>query len=397
MNGFEAIARATRVDERLYRRVRNALAVIILAGMAASGAGWAEDARQFAFSWLVSFSWFFTISMGALFFLMVQHLTGAGWSVATRRITENLAAAIPAAALLFLPVAFNLHSLYSWTDPAGDPVVQGKTAWLNGSAFLLRAAAYLAIWSVLAEKLRALSVMQDEEGGSIEAMRSAARWSAPGIVVAIVTVSLASFDWLMSLEPHWYSTIFGVYVYSGGALAAMGALALVLIALRRAGVLRNAVHAEHYHDIGKWIFALIVFWGYIAFSQYLLIWYANLPEETIWFRHRLTGSWKTVAAVLLFGHFIVPFLLLISRAAKRHLVVLGAAAAWILVMHYIDLYWIVMPVLHPAGVQPHWTDAAAFAATGGAFGMAVWTRMKREAAAPVGDLRLTESLEHHNA
>ncbi len=401
MNGeFERSADSLRVTGDLYGKVRNALALVAVLGVGASGAGWVLDPRQFAFSWLVSFSWFFSIAMGALFFLMLQHLTAAAWSVSTRRIIENIAAAIPVAALLFLPIAFNLHSLYEWTHAetvARDPILQGKSAWLNSGAFLFRAAVYIAIWSVLALKLRALSVLQDREGGSLTAMRAAARWSAPGVIVAIVTVSLASFDWLMSLEPHWYSTIFGVYVYSGGALAAVAALAVVLVALRRAGVLHSSVREDHYHDIGKWIFALIVFWAYIGFSQYMLIWYANLPEETFWFRNRTNGSWLAVASVLLFGHFIAPFLVLIARGPKRRLGVLAATAVWILAMHYVDLYWIAMPVLHPGGVQPHWMDLATFMAVAGAFGLAFWARMKRDAAAPVGDLRFEESLEHSNA
>lgn len=396
---FEYVAES-RIADSTYRKVRNVLASVTALGLAGSVAGYVVDHRQFAFSWLVSLAWAVTLSMGALFFVMVGHLTGASWSVATRRIKENLAAAIPAGALLFLPVAFSLHELYEWTHAevvAQDPLLQGKAPWLNEPAFLIRTAVYFAIWSLLALKLRSLSVRQDETGGSLALTKAAARWSAAGMILAMITVALASFDWLMSLEPHWYSTIFGVYVYAGGALAAMAALALILIALRKAGTLRTAVRMSHYHDIGKWIFALTVFWAYIAFSQYLLIWYANLPEETVWFQHRLTGSWQAVAAVLLFGNFVAPFLILISRAAKRRLGVLAIAAAWMLVMHYVDLYWIAMPVLHRAGASPHWMDAAAFLAIAGAFGLAFWTRTKNDAVAPVGDLRFTDSLEHANA
>jgi hypothetical protein len=386
-----------QVGERLYGRVRNAIAAVTLIGVAASAAGWAVDHRQFAFSWLVAFAWFFSIAMGALFFVMLQHLTGAAWSVVTRRISENLASAIPLGAVVFLPVAFSLHELYEWTHHTSDPVLMGKSAFLNERFFLIRAAVYFAVWSLFALKLRALSVEQDRTGPSLQATSAAARWSAPGTILAIVTVSLASFDWLMSLEPHWFSTIFGVYVYAGGALAAMAGLAAILIALRGAGVLRNAVNEEHYHDLGKWIFGLTMFWAYIAFSQYLLIWYANLPEETFWFRNRLQGSWRGVAAVLLFGHFIAPFLLLIGRAAKRRPGLLAAASVWMLAMHYVDLYWIAMPVLHKDGVALHWMDAAAFLAVAGAFALAFWLRMRRDAAAPVGDVRFEQSLEHSNA
>jgi hypothetical protein len=266
---------------------------------------------------------------------------------------------------------------------------------LNPQFFLIRVLVYFAIWSLWAVRLYRNSAAQDE-APSLARARSAERWSAPGMLVLTVTVALASFDWLMSLDPHWYSTIFGIYVYSGAALSFVAALALLLMFFRGAGVLRGSVTHEHYHDLGKWIFGLTVFWAYIAFSQYMLIWYANLPEETVWFRDRLTGSWRSVAAVLVLGHFIVPFLVLVSRAAKRRLGVLGAAAAWILLMHYTDLYWIAMPVFSPKGFAPSWIDFASLAAVGGTFGLVFWLRLARRAIAPVGDIRFERSLEFTN-
>lgn len=388
-----------RIGPGLRARVRNVLSALAVVSLVACGTAAVLDHRQFSFSWLVAFAYFVTLALGALFFVMIHHLTGAAWAVSSRRVAENIAASIPAGALLFLPVALGLHALYEWTHHqavANDPLLAGKQPWLNEGFFLARAGVYFVIWSLWALQLRSLSVKQDR-GGSLPLTRAAARWSAPGTILAMVTVSLASFDWLMSLEPHWYSTIFGVYVYSGGALASMAAVVLILLGLRRAGVLRYAVNREHYHDLGKWVFALTVFWAYIAFSQYLLIWYANLPEETFWFKPRLTGSWGAVAAVLLLGHFLVPFLLLLSRNAKRRLALLGATAAWVLLMHYVDLYWIAMPVLHRQGVQPHWMDLAALLGVGSVFGLAFWSWMGRDAAAPVGDLRFEESLELNHA
>ncbi len=216
------------------------------------------------------------------------------------------------------------------------------------------------------------------------------------MVLSFITIALASFDWLMSLDPHWYSTMFGVYVYSGAALAFSAALVLILLSLRRADVLRYSVNHEHYHDLGKWVFALTVFWAYIAFSQYMLIWYANLPEETIWFRSRLSGSWTAVAVLLVAGHFLVPFFVLLSRAAKRRLWLLGAACAWLLFMHYVDLYWLVMPVFTKQGVKPSWLDLATFLAAGSVFGLAFWWPMRRRALAPTGDIRFERALEFEN-
>jgi len=200
----------------------------------------------------------------------------------------------------------------------------------------------------------------------------------------------------MSLDPHWYSTIFGVYVLAGGGLAFFAALILVCLGLRRAGILREQVTLEHYHDLGKWLFALTVFWTYIAFSQYLLIWYANIPEETVWFKIRLAGSWRGFSAMLLFGHFIVPFAVLLPRASKRNLRVLGAAAVWMLAMHFVDVYWMIMPALHGNGSGFHWVDLAAPAAIGSALALVFWGRMRSAAIAPVGDPDFERALEFQN-
>ncbi|MGE5648184.1 MAG: hypothetical protein ACM336_20595 [Acidobacteriota bacterium] len=386
------------LPDGVHAKGRLALAALAAAGWAGSGLAWATGPTRFAASYLTGYAFFVTLVLGALFFVMLQHLTGAAWSVTMRRIAENVAWTVPAAAVLFLPIAFNLGRLYEWARPeavAHDPILQGKAAFLNPQFFLLRAAVYFAIWIFWAWKLHRNSAAHDE-APSLAAAHSSERWSAPGMLLLTVTVALAAFDWLMSLDPHWYSTMFGIYVYSGAALGFTAALTLMLLAFRRAGVLRYSVNHEHYHDLGKWIFGLTVFWAYIAFSQYMLIWYANLPEETVWFRDRLAGSWRAVAALLIVGHFLAPFLVLVSRAAKRRLSVLGAAAAWIVLMHYIDLYWIAMPVFSKHGATPSWIDLAALAAVGGTLGLVFWQRLRQHAIAPTGDIRFEKSLEFTN-
>lgn len=383
------------IDGRLWRRGRNALALIAAGGWVACAIAFRLDPARFHASYLVAYAFFVTLTLGALFFVMLQHLTGAAWSVTMRRMAENVMAAIPLGAVLFLPIAFGLPSLYEWARPeavAADPVLQGKAAFLNPQFFLLRTALYFALWTLWAWKLYRNSV----RGRGLQACQSSQRWSAPGMIMLTVTVALAGFDWLMSLDPHWYSTMFGVYVYSGAALAFIAALILILLAFRQAGVLRTSVNREHYHDLGKWLFALTVFWAYIAFSQYMLIWYANLPEETAWFRDRLVGSWRGVSLLLVVGHFLVPFFVLISRAAKRRLGLLGAAAAWVLFMQYTDLYWIAMPIFSKRGVTPHWIDLAALAAVGGSFALAFWSRLGAHPLAPVNDIRFEKALEFTN-
>jgi hypothetical protein len=385
---MEELFESYQLDERLWKKGRAGIAVVAGLGWAGALACWfAWPERTYA-SWLVAFTFCTTIALGGLFFVMLQHLTGAAWSVTMRRMAENIMAAIPVGALLFIPVALGIPHLYHWPEE--------KAAWLNPGFFLLRTGIYFGLWSMLAWKLYRNSTRQDESGEA-GYRHSSARWSAPGMVIAIVTVCLAAFDWLMSLDPHWYSTIFGVYVYSGGALAFIAALIAVLLALRRHDVLRYSVNHEHYHDLGKWLFGLTVFWAYIAFSQYLLIWYANLPEETGWFHDRLTGSWRAVAALLVIGHFLVPFFLLMSRAAKRRLWILGAAAGWVLVMHYVDLYWIAMPAFSKPGVSLHFADLAALAAATGTFALAFWIRLRKRALAPVGDAQFRKALEFTNA
>ena len=387
------------LDDALWSRVRTVILAVGAVAWLASAAGYASDPQRFHFSYLVGFMFFVSIALGAAFFVMVQHITGSTWSVTMRRLMEGLMAGVAPAALLFLPVAFGLHDLYHWSHAeavAKDLLLQGKQPYLNEPFFLARAGFYFLIWVVLSRKLCGHSSAQDATG-DVKHTWSARRWSAPGILLMFITVTFASFDWLMSLDPHWYSTIFGIYFYSGGALGFVAAMVLIALALRRAGVLAEAIQIEHYHDLGKWLFALTVFWTYIAFSQYMLIWYANIPEETIWFRHRMEGSWMGVTQLLVFGHFLFPFLLLLPRAAKRNFASLAVMASWLLLMHYIDLYWIVMPTLDKHGAHFHWLDATTFVAVGSAFAFAFWSKLRRRQLTPVGDPRFEQSLKFQNA
>ncbi|MCW5980353.1 MAG: hypothetical protein KIT09_19885 [Bryobacteraceae bacterium] len=370
------------------------------AGWAASLYGWATDAYDFHGSYLVNYLFFLSLAWGALFFVMIQHVTTAAWSVALRRLMENAMATMPAMTLLFLPVALGLNTLYEWAKPgflnAHDPNMRFKAIFFSQPFYLIRSGIYLAVWSVLAIALYRNSVAQDA-GGSVDGAARARRWSAPGLLALTATVTMAGVDWVMSLDPHWYSTIFGVYVFSGGALAFLAALTLAALGLQRLGMLRRAITVEHYHDLGKWMFGLTVWWAYIGFSQYMLIWYANLPEETTFYHARFASYWSWVSAGLLLGHFVVPFVLLMPRAAKRSRKVLGLAAAWLLIMHGMDLHWLVMPSVHPHAFHIQWLDVATFVAVGSSFGLAFWHRLRRNALAPVGDARLAESLAHHNA
>lgn len=356
-------------------------------------------ARGAAFyaSYLVAYLFFLSLALGGLFFVLSQLASRAGWSVAVRRLAEHVGGTLPLFALLFVPVALGLHDLYHWTheEAAADPILSQKLGYLNEGFFYARAAGYLAIWTLMSWWFRRESLRQDREAapGITRRLQSA---SAPALLVFALTLTFASFDWIMSLEPHWYSTIFGVYYFSGAAVGIFSLLALLALFLSRQGLLAGAVTIEHLHDLGKLLFAFVVFWAYIAFSQFMLIWYGNIPEETAFFAERWNEGWRPVSVALALGHFVVPFFFLLPRTIKRHRTTLAAGAVWMLAMHYLDLYWLVLPVFRPESPAFHVVDLATFVAVGGFFLAALGWLLARPALVPVGDPRLAESLSFEN-
>jgi hypothetical protein len=223
------------------------------------------------------------------------------------------------------------------------------------------------------------------------------RLAGPALIVLSVTSTFASFDWIMSLTPHWYSTIFGVYFFAGSFVGFIALLSVVVVAMRGAGLLDTVISTEHLHDVGKLLFAFTAFWAYIGFSQFFLMWYANLPEETIWYKARMEGSWMQVSLFLMAGHFVAPFFYLMGRTVKRTGATLAAGGAWLLAMHFLDLHWQIMPTLHPEGLRPSVLDVAALMAVGGCFVAAASWLMRRQALVPLRDPRLAESLAFENA
>lgn len=379
-------------------RIGARLLLLGAVGLALSGIGLFTDSRQFFHSYLVAFTFWTSVGLGALFFTMLHHLVNASWSVVLRRLIENVMIALPVMFLFFLPLAFGLGSLYEWSHAdkvATDHALHAKAGFLNTGFFLTRTLIYFLIWSALAFALYRLTLKQDR-GHSEELALNLKKVSAPGIILFAVTLTFAAWDWLMSLDAHWYSTIFGAYYFAGSALAAMAVVTLIAIFLRRQQVLSGQITLEHYHDLAKLLFAFTVFWAYMAFSQYFLIWYANIPEETIWYQHRWEGSWKAVTLLLIIGHFAVPFLVLISRAAKRSTFILAIVGAWMLLMHWVDLYWLVMPVLHQHGFAPSWMDLTTMIGIGGIFLALIWRRMYAHPLVPIGDPKLAASMDFIN-
>lgn len=335
---------------------------VLLALVSRSGEG-------FLRAYVLNFAFFSSLVLGALWFVMLQHLTRAGWSVVVRRIAEILTTAIPLLAVLALPIVVLVvlrvpsitGAVYPWTDAAHvehSPALLGKTPYLNTPFFVLRMALYFAVWLWLSRSLLRLSLEQDANG-DIELTRRMETLSAPGMLLYALTVTFFSIDVLMSMAPTWYSTIFGVYYFAGGVVGFFALMTILAHLLQSSGVLRHSITTEHYHDLGKLIFAFTVFWAYIAFSQYMLQWYASLPEETAWFLVRQKAPWLWLSLVLLFGKFVVPFLVLISRGPKRQPALLVVAAVWVLAMQYLDVTYLALPPYFFSLVdKPEYFDAS---------------------------------------
>ncbi|MGD2115026.1 MAG: hypothetical protein PVG07_08235 [Acidobacteriota bacterium] len=377
-------------------------------GAVALAIAWGLGGARFYSAYLTAYVYFLTLALGGLVFVLLQFVTRAGWSVTVRRLAEHVTGTLPLFLVLFVPVLVGMEELYPWVGATAgeagghggghDALLAHKAPWLNAGGFTVRAALYLVLWGALGWWLRRESIRQDRgpSAGDPGITRRLQIVSAPGLVLYGVTVTLASIDFVMSLDPHWYSTIFGVYIFSGATVGILALLIVLAVVLeRRRGPLAGMVTPEHYHDLGKLLFGFVVFWAYIAFSQFMLIWYGNIPEETVWFAHRLEHGWKPVTLVLALGHFVLPFFYLLGRDVKRRRIALTAGAVWLLAFHYVDLYWLVMPST-AAAFQPHWLDPVCMVAVGGLFAGVLGRLMSRPALVPVADPRLPESLSFEN-
>ena len=379
---------------------------LIVTGLVGIGVAFAlrgGDRAQFGFSYLTAFMFFLSMGLGGLFFVLIHHATRSSWSTTLRRLAESFMMGLPAMVVLFVPILLGIHDIYEWSHPevvARDAIIEGKSAYLNEGFFLIRYGVLAALWCLLAFGFYKLSTGQDEAGNAAKANR--ARWWAPvGIIVFALTTSVAAVDWMMSIDPHWFSTIFGVYYFAGSACTIFAMLIVASYFLQSRGFLKKSVTVEHYHDLGKFLFGFSVFWTYIAFSQYFLIWYANVPEETYWFAYRWVGSWQAVSVLLGVGHFLVPFFFLMSRHIKRRKKLLLIGAVWLLLMHLVDMYWLIQPAFdhhfaHTHGATFHVMDILCLVGVGGVFLGVVAFVATRRPLIPVKDPRIEEGLNHES-
>ena len=370
--------------------------IIGILGLILSLVAFFANSEHFFHSYLVAFAFWTSIALGGLFLTFLHYLTGAVWSVVLRRIFESFMAVLPVMALFLIPVLLGMYELYHWTHAEAveqDILLQQKSPYLNIPFFVVRSVLFFVIWSVFARVLYHLSIKNDWTGDAT-LLKKARRISPLVAILFAITLSFAAFDWLMSLDALWYSTIFGVYYFSGSTVATIALLILFVVMFDKAGFIKNLISIEHYHDLGKLLFTFTVFWAYIAFSQYFLIWYANIPEETIWFAHRWEGAWKSVSLFLVIGHFVLPFFVLMMRSTKRNMAVLVFMSLWLLFMHLVDMYWLVMPNLFHHDVHLSWIDVAPFLGIGGIFVWLAYVQLSRNSLVAINDPKLKESINH---
>jgi hypothetical protein len=342
---------------------RNALIAAVIGALGCIAGVLLEPGRFFA-SYLFAYVFWTSISLGFLGITMLHHMTSGRWSFLIQRISEAGMRVLPLQALLFIPLLFGLGYLYPWVYHAGEEAMAVRSAYLNVPFFIVRAVLYFAIWIGMAYLLNRWSRKQDADADP-RLTRSLRLLSAPGMVVYAITATFAAVDWTMSLQPEWFSTIYGMLAVTGQVLAALAVAALVLRMLSASGPLADVVAPRPLTDLGNMIMAFVILWAYMSFSQFLIIWAGNLPDEIPWYLRRLTPGWRMVGLLLIIFHFAVPFLLLLIRRNKQSLRMLAFIAAGILVMRVVDSYWIVMPGAVPSGASVNWTDLAAFLGIGG--------------------------------
>ncbi len=367
--------------------------ILLGLGLVLLAIAYSTDARRAAFDNVILLLFVASLAVGSVFLVALEHIVGAVWSTPMRRLIEFLSGLTPLLPLIGLPLLFQLSELFQWTHAdalAGDPVLQGKSAYLNVPFFIARFAAVCILWFLFFWLFTRNSLKQDRTADQNLTTRNI-RLAAVFLPLFAITITVTAIDWGMSLEPHWYSTIFGVYYFSGTALAAVAAATLVIVSLLDAGYL-PALRRDHLYSLGALLFVFVNFWAYIAFSQFLLIWYANLPEETFWFMHRWGNGWLVVSILLIVVHFAVPYFALLPQEAKMDRKRLKFMAIWILFAHMLDLYWLVMPTFSES-VTLGWQEIAIpLVAAGLAITVLGW-KMERQNMIAVGDPKLERGLQ----
>jgi hypothetical protein len=368
-------------------------------GWVALGVGFAVDPRRALHAYLAAYIWALTLALGALIFLVIVNAMNATWPVAVRRLAEQVTGTLPVFVVLFVPIFVGLSSLYPWmtpeqfTDPHVHRLVMHRCAYYNVPFFVVRWVIAFALWIALAAMFRRWSLRQ-ESGDGMEWRRRMTTAAVAGMIPLALTLSTASFDWLMSLTPTWYSSLFGIYFFAGSFLGGLALITVLAWRAQRQGQL-SQLKPSHYYALGRLLLAFTAFWAYNAYFQFMLIWIANRPLEGEWYVQRESPWWRVISICLAVGQFAVPFVLLLSYRLKRSASLLGLLAVWVIVFHYVDVYWMVMPAYATLGFRPSWIDAAAVVAVGCTTWALTSALLRSQPLLPAGDPLLGRALEYH--
>ena len=390
----QVINRMPNLHAEEIAKYRRPLLIVGIIALALCLIGAIFSPQQFFQSYLFAYMFWIGLAVGCLAILMMQYLTGGGWGIILRRVLESATRTLPLMLLLFVPLLFGLHRLYIWTNSqtvASDSLLQHKQPFLNLPFFLIRALVYFTSWFIFATLLNHWSRAQDATGEPRNAW-----WlehiSGPGLFVLSVTLSLAMIDWVMSIEPKWYSTIYAVGYLAGEGLAAFAFSIAVVLLLAKRRPFVDVIKPKHWRDLGNLLLAFTMLWAYCAFSQYLLIWSGNLRDEITWYLPRKTGGWGWIAIILIIFHFFVPFFLLLSRDVKETRLVLLSVAGLIFLLRFVDIYWLVGPAFSPFHFTISWMDLAAPIGIGGLWLAYFSAQLTKRPLLPLNDPYAEEAL-----
>ncbi len=367
--------------------------VLLLAGLVIVILGYIVNPERSAQNNIIGFSFLVSIAVGSLFFVAIEYLSGAVWSTPFRRVSEFLSSIIVILPLLAIPLLLNINSVFHWTHPEPtDKILVGKAPYLNVQFFIFRVIFFWLIWLVFYYFITKNSRRQDHSKDQFITTANV-KLSAIFMPLFALTITFTAIDWLMSLAPHWFSTIFGVYYFSGTVLAALALSTIFIVALNERNYLVEGITSDSYYSLGALLFAFTNFWAYIAFSQFLLIWYANLPEETIWFLDRWNGSWKFFSIGLMIFHFLIPYIGLLSQPSKSNPKRLIFMAGVVLFAHYYDLFWLVMPNFYKEGIVFGWIELGFPIFISGLIISVFVFKTNRENLVPIGDPKLKRGID----
>ncbi|MDW8307854.1 MAG: hypothetical protein RMK20_00620 [Verrucomicrobiales bacterium] len=369
---------------------------LMLVGGALAVLGAVLNLREFGYAWLLSFMFFLSLSLGALFLVLMHHLFDAGWSVATRRFCEHIASLLfPWLFLLWIPVGLLAPKLYAWmtSDPHTDHALHAKQPLFTWAGFYGISILCFLLWWAVTNRLKHWSLRQDQMGEARCTFRMRVH-SAWGVWAFALTLTLGAILWMKALQHQWFSTMYGVYYFAGSVWVTLGTVYLITLVLDRQRILSDVLHEHQFYFLGSLLFAFTVFYAYIHFSQYFIIWNGNIPEETFWYVIREQGSWRWIGLIIIFGHFFIPFLVLLRIDVKSTFPVMIPVAAWTWLMHFVDLSFNILPVPHPEGFPLRWVwlPLACMAFMGGLLARVFLRQFAAAAPFPVKDPRLIEAM-----